>query len=294
MEEPARTSLLVIFAMTAFAANSLLCRMALRNTDIDAASFTAVRIISGAVVLWLIVRSRETPKGLAGSWLSAIALFVYAAGFSFAYVQLPAATGALILFGAVQVTMIGHGLMRGEKMGGQQVIGACAAFSGLIFLLLPGLTAPPPAGSALMLAAGVAWGIYSLRGNIPGNPTAATAGNFLRAVPFAALLVMAKPAGISLDGAGVWYAVISGGLASGVGYAVWYAALPGLKAAHAATIQLSVPVIAAAGGVIFLGETITLRLLLSSAGILGGIALACMSKKTNDAARPVKINSPVE
>jgi drug/metabolite transporter (DMT)-like permease len=274
-------------AMIAFAANSLVCRMAFKTTGIDAGSFTSIRIVSGAVVLWLIVRVRGTAKGLTGSWLSALALFVYAAGFSYAYVKLPTAVGALILFGAVQATMIGYGLWNGERMRGVQVAGLCAAFAGLASLLLPGLSTPPPVSSALMLVAGVAWGIYSLRGKGSGNPTIATAGNFLRAVPFTAVLCVAMLTDASLDRAGVWYAVFSGGLASGVGYAIWYAVLPGLKATNAATIQLSVPVIAAVGGVIFLGETITLRLLLSSVGILGGIALVIMSKKQSVDTQPL-------
>ena len=279
MRLPARTALLVMLAMIAFAANSLLCRMALKNTAIDAGSFTSTRIISGAVVLWLIVLARGSASTLTGSWRSALALFVYAAGFSYAYVKLPAAVGALILFGAVQTTMIGYGLWMGERMRGVQTAGLCAAFTGLVTLLLPGLSAPPLASSALMLVAGVAWGIYSLRGKGSGNPTAATAGNFLRAVPFTALLWVAMAANASLDKKGIWYAVLSGGLASGVGYAIWYTALPGLKSTHAATVQLSVPVIAAVGGIIFLGEKITVQLLLSSAGILGGIALVIMSKQ---------------
>jgi drug/metabolite transporter (DMT)-like permease len=279
MRSPVRTALLAMLAMIAFAANSILCRMALKSTAIDAGSFTSIRIVSGAVVLGLIVRARGIPNGLRGSWLSALTLFVYAAGFSYAYVKLPTAVGALILFGAVQTTMIGYGLWIGERMSGVQVAGLCAAFAGLVSLLLPGLWAPPPVSSALMLAAGVAWGIYSLRGKGSGNPTVATAGNFLRAVPFTAVLCVTMFADASLDRTGAWYAVVSGGLASGVGYAIWYAALPGLKATNAATIQLCVPVIAAAGGVIFLGEAITLRLLLSSAGILGGISLVIISKK---------------
>jgi len=180
-----------MLAMTAFAANSLLCRMALKNTAIDAGSFTSIRIVSGAVVLWLIVLARGKATVLAGSWPSALALFVYAAGFSYAYVKLPTAVGALILFGAVQATMIGYGLWTGERMRGVQVVGLCAAFAGLVCLLLPGLSAPSPVNSALMLAAGVAWGIYSLRGKGSGNATVATAGNFLRAVPFSAVLCVA-------------------------------------------------------------------------------------------------------
>lgn len=282
MRLPARIALFVMLAMTAFAANSLLCRVALKNTAIDAGSFTSIRIISGAVVLWLIVLARGNAKCLMGSWLSALALFVYAAGFSYAYVKLPTAVGALILFGAVQTTMIGYGIWTGEKISGVQATGLCAAFVGLVSLLMPGLSAPPLISSALMLAAGVAWGIYSLRGKNTGNPTVATAGNFLRAVPFTAVLWVAMVANVSLDRRGVWYAVLSGALASGVGYAIWYAALPSLKATHAATIQLSVPVIAALGGFVFLGEKITVQFFLSSAGILGGIALVIMSKQQID------------
>ncbi len=279
MKLPARTAILAILAMIAFAANSLLCRMALKTTGIDAGSFTSIRIISGALVLWLIVRARGMSNKMTGSWLSALALFIYAAGFSFAYVMLPTAAGALILFGAVQATMICYGLWIGERMGGRQATGLSAAFAGLVGLLLPGLSAPSPVSTLLMLAAGVAWGIYSLRGRGAGDPTAATAGNFLRAVPFAAALCVVTVDGASLNSAGILYAVISGGLASGVGYAIWYAALPGLKATNAATMQLSVPVIAAVAGTIFLGEPITVRLLLSSAGILGGVALVILSKK---------------
>ena len=278
MRLPARIVVLAMLAMVAFAANSLLCRMALRGSAIDAGSFTSIRILSGAIVLWLIVCVRNDSRGLTGSWLSALALFVYAAGFSYAYVKLPAAVGALILFGAVQATMLGYGLWNGERMSAVQVFGLCSACAGLVALLLPGLSAPPPLSSALMLAAGVAWGIYSLRGKGRGNPLGATAGNFLRAVPFTVALWLSMAADVTLTGPGIWYAVLSGGMASGVGYAIWYAALPSLKATTAATIQLSVPVIAAAGGVIFLGEAVTLRVLLSSAGILGGIALVLMSR----------------
>jgi drug/metabolite transporter (DMT)-like permease len=187
-----------------------------------------------------------------------------------------------VLFCAVQVTMIGYGLWKGERMRPAQVAGFCMAIAGLVGLLAPGLTAPPPESAALMLGAGVAWGIYSLRGKGAdkgsGDATAATAGNFLRAVPFAIVMSAAMLMKASVDTAGVLYAVASGGLASGLGYALWYTALPGLNATKAATIQLSVPVIAAAGGVLFLGEAITLRLLLGSASILGGIALVVGAK----------------
>ena len=265
--------------MIAFAANSLLCRAALRDTGIDPASFTTIRIASGAAVLWVIARMRGGTMTSAGSWSSAAALFGYAAAFSFAYTQLSAAMGALILFCAVQVSMIGWGLWRGERIGARQAAGLCLAIGGLVGLLWPGLSAPPPGSAALMLAAGIAWGIYSLRGKRSGDPTIATAGNFMRAVPFAVALSLFTLGGAKADTAGVLYAIASGALASGLGYAIWYTALPGLTSTKAATIQLSVPVIAAAAAVVLLGEAITLRLLLGSAAILGGIALVVVAKR---------------
>ncbi len=275
----ARIMALTSLAMIAFAGNSLLCRIALKDTSIDAASFTTIRLASGAMMLWLVVRMRRGTYTGGGNWLSAFALFAYAAGFSFSYVSLPAATGALLLFGAVQVTMIGHGLLVGERLLRLQLVGLMLAFGGLIVLLLPGLSAPPLYGSILMLGAGVAWGIYSLRGKGAGDPTKVTAGNFLRAVPIAAALSLLMLNGATLDPAGFWYAVASGALASGIGYAIWYTALPALKATNAATVQLSVPVIAALGGVVFLGEPISLRLASASVAILGGIALVILEKQ---------------
>jgi drug/metabolite transporter (DMT)-like permease len=274
-----RVFVLTLLAMIAFAGNSLLCRLALKDTSIDAATFTSIRIISGALILWLIVRMRGGTHSATGSWLSALALFLYAGGFSFAYVSLPAGTGALLLFGAVQVTMIGYGLWAGELLRKQQAAGLMFAFGGLIGLLLPGLSAPPLQGSVLMLGAGVAWGIYSLRGTSSGDATRITAGNFLRAVPFAAALSVAMLPWASLDSSGFWYAISSGALASGLGYAIWYTALKGLRTTSAATVQLSVPVIAAVGGIIFLGEQLTARLLITSAAILGGIALVIFDKR---------------
>ena len=268
-----RTIALTVLAMLAFAANSLLCRMALAHTTIDAASFTATRLVSGAIVLWLLVALRGKSPATAGNWWSAFALFAYAAGFSFAYVSLTAATGALLLFGAVQVTMISHGLWRGERLRIVQVLGCAIAFAGLVGLLLPGLSAPPLAGALLMLGAGFAWGVYSLRGRHAVDPVTVTAGNFVRAVPFALLLALAIWRERSVDGAGMAYAIASGALASGVGYVIWYAALPRLRPTSAAIVQLSVPLLAAAGGVIMLGEPVTLRLVLASIAILGGIAL---------------------
>jgi drug/metabolite transporter (DMT)-like permease len=270
---------MVVLAMTAFAANSLLCRLALRNGTIDAASFTTIRIVSGAAILWLIARMRDGTMTSAGSWASGAALFAYAAAFSFAYIELSAAMGALILFCAVQVTMIGWGLWSGERIGASQAAGLCLAIGGLVGLLWPGLSAPPPGSAALMLAAGIAWGIYSLRGKRSGDPTIATAGNFMRAVPLAVMLSIVTLGGATSDFAGVMYAIASGALASGLGYAVWYTALPGLTATKAATIQLSVPVIAAAAAVVLLDESITLRFVSSSAAILGGIALVVAAKR---------------
>lgn len=266
--------------MTAFAGNSLLCRLALKQTSIDAASFTSIRIISGAMALWLIVRIRKEPRGKAGSWPSALALFAYAAAFSFAYISLPAGTGALLLFGAVQATMILWALRRGERPRWQQSLGLVLALGGLVALVFPGLSAPPFAGSLLMLAAGVAWGVYSLRGKNAGDPAAATAGNFLRAVPLAVVLSVVLLPWARLDRAGMGYAALSGAFASGVGYAIWYTALPSLKAASAATVQLSVPVLAAAGGILFLGEPVTLRFLLASVAVLGGIALVMIERRS--------------
>jgi len=277
-----RTITLTSLAMIAFAGNSLLCRAALQHTTIDAASFTTIRLISGALMLWLIVLMRQSKYSGGGGWLSAFALFVYAAGFSFAYVSLSAATGALLLFGAVQATMISYGIWTGERLLKVQVVGLVLALVGLTGLLLPGLSAPPLYGSVLMLVAGVAWGIYSLRGKGAGDPTTVTAGNFLRAVPIAAALSIITLNVSSLDTAGFGYAVSSGAFASGIGYAIWYTAIPALKATNAATVQLSVPVIAALGGVVILGEPITLRLVLASVAILGGIALVILEKKPDN------------
>nr|WP_294864670.1 DMT family transporter [uncultured Pseudogulbenkiania sp.] len=274
-----RVVLLTLLAMTAFAGNSLLCRQALKHTSIDPATFTTLRIASGALVLWLIVRLRTATGSGNGRWRSALALFFYAAAFSFAYVSLSAATGALLLFGAVQATMIGIGLARGERLSARQLAGLLLALVGLAGLLLPGLSAPPLVGAVLMLLAGVAWGAYSLLGKGAGDPTRVTAGNFLRAVPLAISLSLLLMPAASWDTAGAIYALLSGALASGVGYAVWYTALRGLTATGAATVQLTVPVIAAAGGVVLLGEPVTLRLVLASIAILGGVWLVIAGKR---------------
>jgi len=315
--------MLTLLAMIAFASNSLLCRAALKQTTVDAATFTFVRIFSGAAALWLIVKMRRRsvvertarpfvdgseirvkfpppqsyPKGRgdpfslrekarirvlswkdAGNWWSALALFIYAAAFSFAYVDLSAGTGALLLFGAVQATMILWGLHKGERLDLIQIVGFIVAVIGLIVLVSPGLSAPPLIGSILMLGAGMAWGIYSLRGKGEKNPASVTTGNFVRAVPFAAVVSIVFIRWLHIDLAGVTYAIISGAITSGLGYVIWYSALPGLKAASAATVQLSVPVLAATGGILLLGEPLTLRYLIASIAILGGIALVVLEK----------------
>lgn len=274
---PVRTLSLTTLALLAFAGNSLLCRVALSRTSIDAATFTLIRIAAGALALGLIARWRASGRTGNGNWISAAALFAYAAGFSFAYRALSAATGALLLFGAVQATMIGHGLARGERLRPLQALGLALALAGLVVLLFPGLSAPPPDAAALMLAAGIAWGVYSLRGRGAGDPTAVTSGNFLRATPFAMAMALAvallENAAPTIDATGAACAIASGALTSGVGYAIWYAALPELGATRAATVQLSVPVLTAIGGVLLLGESASLRLALATAAILGGIAL---------------------
>ena len=276
--KPARIFILTLAAMIAFAGNSLLCRGALKQTSIDAASFTFIRIFSGAAALWVIMKMRGAALKEAGNWSSALALFAYAAAFSFAYNSLSAGTGALLLFGAVQATMILWGFRRGERLHTIQIVGLVVAVTGLVVLLLPALSAPPLSGSILMLGAGVAWGIYSLRGKMEKNPVGSTAGNFLRAVPLAAIVSVILLPWARLDRAGIGYAVISGAIASGLGYVIWYTALSGLKAASAATVQLSVPVLAATGGILLLGEPITFRYLIASIAVLGGIALVIIEK----------------
>lgn len=272
-----RLWLLVAAAMLAFAGNSVLCRLALHDGGIDAASFTTLRLVSGAAVLWLIVRLRCGARS-GGDMLSAFALFAYAAGFSFAYLTLPTGTGALLLFGAVQAIMIGRGLMAGERLAALQWCGLVLALGGLAGLLLPGVSAPPPGGALLMVVAGIAWGAYSLRGRGAGDAIAKTAGNFMRAVPFTLALSLFLLRDARADSVGIACAVASGALTSGIGYAIWYTALPHLRAASAATVQLSVPALAALAGIVLLGEPPTWRLLFATLAILGGIALVVRMK----------------
>ena len=278
--------------MLAFAGNSLLCRVALKETGIDAASFTSVRLISAALTLWLVVRLSSNASSGEGNWPSAFALFAYAAGFSFAYINLTAATGALLLFGAVQSTMIGFGIWRDERLVKLQWLGLFVAVAGLVGLTFPGLSAPPLISSLLMAGAGIAWGIYSLRGKGAGNSTLVTAGNFLRTVPVTLALSLLMVTKISWDSGGIWYAIMSGAVTSGMGYAIWYKVLPALKATQAATVQLCVPVITAIGGIVLLNEPITLRLILASIAIISGIALVILEKKKSNDTQQVTPESP--
>jgi drug/metabolite transporter (DMT)-like permease len=274
-----RVAALTLFAMLAFAGNSLLCRIALRDTAIDAASFTSIRLASGALVLAAIMLARKSHPLSAGSWAMAAMLFGYAAFFSFAYRQLTAATGALLLFGSVQTSMLGYALAKGERLRPLQVAGLTVAVGGLVYMLLPGLAAPPLVSAAFMLLAGASWAVYSTLGRSVTDPVAATAGNFLRSLPFTVVLSLATAADARLDPVGVGYAVLSGAITSGLGYVLWYAALPALKATSAATVQLSVPAIAALGGVVLLAEAMSPRLLVASVAILGGIALTISRRK---------------
>ncbi len=270
--------------MIAFAANSVLCRLALQTTAIDAGTFTSIRLVAGAVTLWLVVGYRQRAWGhIAGRWSMAIALFVYAAAFSFAYIQLATGTGALLLFGAVQLTMIGYGLLRGERLSGAQSLGVLLAFGGVIYLVSPGLQAPPLGPALLMIGSGVGWGAYSLLGRGVKKPDVATAGNFIRTMPLVAVLLAASllwgEAGLQWDQLGIGYAVLSGAVTSGLGYILWYVVLPYLRASSAATVQLSVPVLAALGGVAFVAEPLTMRLVVASIIILGGILLVVRNRR---------------
>jgi drug/metabolite transporter (DMT)-like permease len=269
-----QTGLLTAIALGAFAANSLLCRLALNSADADPTSFTTIRLVAGATMLFLlssICGTRSAPPR--GNWRSAVWLFLYALTFSFAYVGLSAGTGALILFAAVQLTMILTVVLAGERPGPVQLFGIFATLSGLVYLLLPGLSAPTPVSALLMAVAGVSWGVYSLRGRGEGDPMAATTGNFLRAAALAFIFALILREGISISATSVVLAAASGALASGLGYVVWYAALGGLTATQAAVVQLSVPVITAFGGVSLLSEELTSRLVVSAMVIIAGIAI---------------------
>ena len=274
--------LLTVVAMVAFAANSLLARAALGGSAlgdgaIDAASFTAIRLMSGALAL-AVIMAAQGGRRPAGSWGSALCLFLYAIAFSLAYLRLGAATGALVLFASVQASMIGWGVVRRQHPSVGELAGLAVAFSAFVWLLLPGLQAPDPVGAVLMIAAGVAWGAYSLRGRHVASALGDTAGNFARAAVFCVPLV---GIGVWLGHAslgGVGMAVASGVMASGLGYSIWYRAVAGLRPIQAASVQLTVPVIAAMGAVLLLSEVLTVRLVVAGLCILGGVGVTLVMK----------------
>jgi drug/metabolite transporter (DMT)-like permease len=282
LERKSATVVLTVLALIAFAGNSVFCRLALAEPIIDPASYTAVRLITGAITLWLITAFRRDGsfRKSGGSWISATMLFIYAVTFSFAYISLSAGTGALILFAAVQITMIAVGLSTGERPEILEWLGLFIAISGLIYLVSPGITAPSILGSVLMATAGIAWGIYSLRGRGASDPVGVTTDNFLRTVPFAIGLIVLWVSTLAITPMGFLWPALSGSITSGLGYIIWYAALRGLTATRAATVQLSVPVIAALAGVVVLGEAISLRLVISAVVILGGVGMAISRNKS--------------
>jgi drug/metabolite transporter (DMT)-like permease len=274
-----RTAIYATLALIAFAANSLLCRLALRQAAIDPATFTTIRLIAGAVTLMLVVRAQGGDAKGHGSWTSAAVLALYAVPFSFAYTRLSAGTGALILFGAVQVTMLIGALLSGERPHRGEWLGLAAALAGLVYLLLPGITAPPLSAAALMGLAGCSWAIYTLRGRGTVSALENNTTNFIRALPFVVVVSIASLPQFRVDVRGLLFAVTSGALTSGLGYTIWYAALRGLTALRAAVLQVAVPVLAAIGGVLFLMETISARLVVAAILVLGGIAIAIASRE---------------
>ena len=275
-----KSLILTTLALIAFAANSVLCRMALGENTIDASSFTVIRLLSGVLVLLAIVKITHSKKSLSstGSWLAGMMLFLYAITFSFAYMTLETGSGALILFGSVQITMIFLSLFSGNRLHLSEWIGLSIAFIGFVYLVLPGVTAPSITGFILMSVAGIAWGIYTLKGRGSDDPILDTSSNFLRTLPFVILLAITAVNTAEYSIEGIVFAVLSGGIASGIGYTIWYSALGGLSVTQAAVVQLSVPVIAALGGVIFVSETLTRRLTLSALMILGGILLVVLGR----------------
>ena len=276
-----RIVLLTGLALVAFAANSVLCRLALGEKAIDASSFTIIRLLSGAIVLLILfkIKNNELSSNSKGSWYSGIMLFLYAITFSFAYITLDTGTGALILFGSVQITMIALSLLSGNRLHFTEWLGVIIAFAGFLYLIMPGVTAPSTTGFLLMTIAGVAWGIYTINGKGSKNPLSDTTFNFLRTVPFIIIMLLVVLKDVNFTSKGILLAIISGGVTSGIGYTIWYMALKGLTSTQAAVVQLLVPVIAAFGGVIFIFEKITFRLSISSTMILGGILIVVMGKK---------------
>jgi drug/metabolite transporter (DMT)-like permease len=274
------TWLLTGLALVFFAANSVVCKAALGGGAIDPASFTIIRLASGAAILlpWVARAPRLKTGRAQGNWPSAAMLFVYAASFSYAYQTLETGTGALILFGAVQLTLTGSAFLSGERLGAMACAGTLAAFSGLVYLVLPGLTSPSASGFALMVLSGVAWGLYSVRGQAVQNPMIATGSNFLRSVCLAAPLFWVAWHKSQVSPTGVLLAVASGALASGMGYALWYTVIGQLKKAQAGVVQLFVPVMASLGGTLFLGEPLTMRLVIATLVILSGICLSVVGQ----------------
>lgn len=275
-----RILLLTALALVAFAANSILCRMALKAELIDPVAFTQLRLFSGALVLlpFLLRRGFPALSVLKPGWSAALALFAYAIAFSLAYVRLDAGAGALILFGSVQIAMIGIGAAMGARPSALEWSGLAVAFAGLLYLASPGLAAPPLTPALLMAGAGAAWGVYSILGRGAADPVGATARNFALTAPLVLALGLASPDWVAAQPAGIALAVASGAITSGLGYVIWYAALRGLTAASASIVQLAAPVIAALGGVALLGESLSVRLAVASVLVLGGIGLALRSK----------------
>lgn len=273
---PLKLCLMTALAMLAFAANSVLNRLALAQGEVDALTYTGARLASGALMLGLIlaVRGGWCRGAMPGTRAGALALFIYAAGFSFAYLDLGAGTGALVLFASVQIGILGWASVKGERPGALEALGFALAALFLALLLMPGLTAPDPLGAALMVIAGLAWAAYSLIGRGSGAPLSDTSGNFLRCLPLALILILPGLWAQSTTPAGWAYAIASGALASGLGYAVWYSVLPALERSTSAYVQLTVPALAAIGGILFIAEPLTWRLILCSLGILGGVGLA--------------------
>lgn len=275
-----KTIVCTCIALLAFAGNSVLCRLALAGDEIDAGSFTVIRLLSGIAVLLAILMASKGSKASTtkGSWLASLMLFVYALTFSYAYISLDTGVGALILFGSVQLTMILLGLISGNRLCSLEWVGVLIAFSGFVYLVKPSLTTPSLSGFVLMTIAGVAWGVYTLKGRESSNSISDTTYNFIRTLPFVIVLLAFIINGAHLSQKGVVLAVLSGALASGVGYAVWYVALRGLSVTQAAVVQLLVPIIAAVGGVLFANEIISLRLVLASFMVLGGILIVVAGK----------------
>ncbi|WP_057832906.1 DMT family transporter [Colwellia sp. TT2012] len=280
--------LITILSLLAFAANSLITRFALEKTSIDEASFIMLRVVSGALFLWLFVTIKNHKAPLqSGSWLAAAALFIYAVSFTYGYGLIAAGTGALLLFGSVQITMTLVGYREGERLNRVQLIGFVLALAGLVILMLPGIRAPSFIGALLMCISGIAWGIYTLQGRGASDPAAATAGNFIKAAPMAILLWfivnLVDHGSINLDSTGAFYALFSGIITSGMGYIIWYSILPELKAIQAAVVQLSVPILVTLAGAMLLNEAITLRVVLASCAILSGTILVLTCKKSSTA-----------